>query len=290
MDGTIFRDDRMNLKTEATGAGAAGRHGDELPLAQLAQILSRRKVWVVAATVLFTLFGAVYALFKPPVYEVSARLRVGQLAGAGFFEPPAVLSSRLVATYGETIADGVKRKRPFLRAAVSRAIPGAVDITVEGDRPEDAVAFLESVTSEIQRKHGDGYKISLDAIRARIDAIASQEASLKKQGDDLSELIERLKRSDPVQASLLALERSRTTAMITDLESERLGLIQKLAPPLTEQTAVLGQIVAPIAPAPPGRTGILLLSVLVGIAAGALIAIVAEALATARPGTSGTTP
>lgn len=276
--------DTTNLGTEVTGARAVGRRDDDPPLALLAQTLSRRKVWVVAAIVLFTFAGGVYAYFKPPVYEVSARLRIGQVAGAGFFEAPAVLSSRLVATYGESIADGVKRKRPFLRAAVARAIPGAIDITVEGDRPEDAAAFLQSVTSEIQREHGDAYRSTFDAIRARIDAMALQEASLEKLSGELSELIERLKRSDPVQASLLALERGRITGIITALESERPGLMQKLALPLTEQTALLGQIVAPAAPAPPGKLVILALSVLVGIAAGIVIAIVAEALAAARRG------
>lgn len=240
-----------------------------------------------AATAIFTFAGAVYAVFKSPVYEVSARLRIGQAAGAGFFEAPAVLSSRLVATHGESIADGIKRRRPFLRAAVSRAVPGAIDITVEGDRPEDAVGFLESVTSEIQRKHGDAYKSSLDAVRARIDSIASQETSLKKQCDELSELIERLKRSDPVQASLLALERGRSTAMIASLEAERPGLVQKLTPPQSEQTTLLGQIVAPVAPAPPGRLAILALSVLVGVAAGVLLAIATEVLTAGRRGTSG---
>lgn len=279
--------ERANLRTEVAGAGAAGRRGDELPLAMLAQILSRRRVWVVAATAIFTFAGAVYAVFKSPVYEVSARLRIGQAAGAGFFEAPAVLSSRLVATHGESIADGIKRRRPFLRAAVSRAVPGAIDITVEGDRPEDAVGFLESVTSEIQRKHGDAYKSSLDAVRARIDSIASQETSLKKQCDELSELIERLKRSDPVQASLLALERGRSTAMIASLEAERPGLVQKLTPPQSEQTTLLGQIVAPVAPAPPGRLAILALSVLVGVAAGVLLAIATEVLTAGRRGTSG---
>jgi len=207
---------------------------------------------------------------------------VGRIAGGEFLEAPAVLSSRLVGKYGEKVADGVRRERPFLRAAVSRAVPGAVDITVEGGSPEEARAFLESVASEIKRRHDDAFQRNLDAMRVRIDAISAHEASLKKQFDELSELLERLKQSDPIQASLLALERGRITAQITAIGSERPELIRKSTPPQTERTEVPVSIVPPAIPAPPGRFVVLALFIFTGLIFGILTAIAAEAIGIVR--------
>lgn len=251
-------------------------------LALLLRIVRNRRASVIALAVLVSMLGASYAFLMPSVYEAGVRLHVGQTAGTGFFEVPEVLSSRLVAEYGERIADGRKRDRPFLRATVVRATPGVVELTAEGDQPKDAVGLLQNVTTEIQRRHDAAYRTNVEAIRARIGAITTQENYLMEQFDKSSELIERLRQQNPVQASLLALERGRIPATITGLEAERLELVQKLTIPLSEQTMVLGEIAEPAIPARPLRFAILIMSVFSGVAIGVLFALAAESFASAR--------
>lgn len=260
----------------------SSRTSSDTPFLVFSRVLIRRKTWLSATVLAFALTGAVYAWVKPPTYELSARLYVGKIAGGEFLEAPAVLSSRLAAKYGEEVADGVRRQRPFLRAAVARAIPGAVDITVEADLPEEAVAFLERVASEIKRRHDDAFQRNLNAMLARIDAISLQESSLKKQFDEISELIEQLKRTNPIQASLLALERGQITAQLTEIGSERPELIRKSTPPESERTEVPASVVPPVSPAPPGKSVILVLFVLAGLGFGIFTALAAEAIGVSR--------
>jgi hypothetical protein len=94
--------------------------------------------------------------------------------------------------------------------------------------------------------------------------------------------MERLKENNPVQASLLAIERARLAESMTKLASEKPELVGRLAPPLTKRTELLGEITAPAAPSAPRKALILAVALSLGAFFGVLLAFTAEFLAHAR--------
>ncbi len=256
---------------------------EELSLAELWDVLVRRKVWV-AVSLVVCLAGAVgYLLLTSPVYEARVKLRIGQVAGAGLFEAPEVLTSRLLAMHGENAADGVKRERPFLKqASVPKNVPATVDLVAEADSPADAVSLLARVFAEVQKTHDETFLENRRLLNERIQNLNAQRAALQQQFNDASDLVERLKSRDPVQASLIMLERSRISASMTGLEAEKPALAQKLTPPQTQPTQLLGEVIAPQKAAAPKRALVLALALTLGLMGGVLLAFVAEFLSKTR--------
>lgn len=256
---------------------------DEISLIELWDILVRRKAWIFGCFGLCLTAVAAYLMLTPPVYQASIKLRIGQVAGAGLFEAPELMSSRLLSQYGEDVADGVKRDRPFLkRATVPKSLPSAVELVTEGDSPQDAIAILETVYADIHRTHDQTYKLNLKYLAERIDSLEAQRKTLEQQLADATTLMDQIKERDPVQASLIMLERGRIVTAITTLGAERLALAQKLMPPQTQATELLGAITAPATPAAPKKIQLIALALVLGLMAGVLLAFLAEFIDKAR--------
>lgn len=258
---------------------------DEISLLELWDMLMRGKYWILACVVGSLALGGAYLLFKAPVYEATVKVRIGQVAAGGPFESPDVLSSRLLAEYGEDIADGVKRERPFLkRASVPKNLPSAVELVTEGESPQQAVALLERIHASIRDSHQQTYALNLKYLTERIDNLEAQRASLADQLTDATALMDQLKQRDPVQASLLMLERGRLATAITTLDAERPTLAQKLSPPQTQPTELLGSIQAPTKPATPKRALVIALSGVLGIMLGIMLVFARAFVQSARSG------
>lgn len=256
---------------------------DEISLLELWDVIVRRRIWILAAFVVCVLGAVSYLQLKAPVYEARVKIRIGQVAGAGLFEAPEVLSSRLLAMYGENVADGVKRPRPFLKqASAPKNVPAAVDLVAEADSPEEAVALLERVFTEIQKTHDETFRENRRLLNERIQNLEAQREALQQQFGDASDLIDRLKPSDPVQASLIMLERGRISATINGLDAEKPALAQKLTPPQTQPTELLGEIVAPQKAAVPKRALVLAFALVLGLIGGVLLAFILEVLSKGR--------
>jgi uncharacterized protein involved in exopolysaccharide biosynthesis len=270
-----------NLHSEP--AVPAGDRDEAVSLADLWRVLVERR-WLIAATFsVFVVAGLGYAFVKAPVYEASARIRVGQVAGTGLIEPVEVLSSRLTAKYGEIVATGVKRPRPFLeRAAPPRGVTGVIDLVAEGDTPADAVALLERIYVDIKTLHDDVHRRGVALLEDAVRSIDERRAALQKQLDESAPLMERLGQRDVAQASLVMLERSRIAALITELDAEKPTLAQKLLLPQTAPTELVEPIAAPAWPSAPRKMLIGALSVVLGLIAGVMLALVADFVARAR--------
>jgi len=261
---------------------AEARH-EEVSLIDLWHVLLRRKTWVIAALIA-SLAGAVaYLIFAPKIYEARVKLRVGQVAGAGAFEAPEILASRLLAKYGEDVADGVKRSRPFLRqVSIPRNVPTSVELVAHADSPGDAAALLGSVFGDVQNTHDEIFRENRRLMNERIQNLEAQGDALQQQFLDASDLINRLRPKDPVQASLIMLERGRISAALNDLEAEKPALAQKLTPPQTQPTELLGEIVAPQREAFPKRAVVLVLALALGSVVGVALAFIIDFLSKTR--------
>ncbi|MBX3590973.1 MAG: hypothetical protein KF755_08700 [Burkholderiaceae bacterium] len=270
-----------NLQSEP--AAPAGERDESVSLADLWRVLVDRRWLIVATFAVVVSAGLGYAFLKAPDYEASARIRVGQVAGTGLIETVEVLSSRLMVKYGEIVATGVKRPRPFLaRAASPRGVTGVIDLVVEGDTPDDAVALLERIYADIKAVHDDAYRRGVALLDDAVRGIDQRRATLQKQFDESAALVQRLRENDVTQASLVMLERSRIAALITELDAEKPKIAQKLLLPQTAPTELVEPIAAPVCPSAPRKVLIGALSVVLGLIAGVMLALFADSLAKSR--------
>ncbi len=264
---------------------------DEISLIELWQILVRRKAWIALCFALSIFGGTGFAFLKAPVYEASVKLRIGQVdvrqaAAPGLLEPAEELSSRLMARYGEDVADGVKREPPFLkRAAAQKGVASTIDLVTEGDTPEDAAGLLGRVVDEIQKEHDLTFQQNLKFLAERLDHLNQQRAALEQQYKDATALLEQLRQRDAIQASLVMLERGRISTSISELDAEKPALTQRLSPPQTRPTELVGEITAPVRPASPRPPLVFSLAVVLGLIGGVALAFMAEFVANARSGT-----
>lgn len=246
----------------------------QVDVVELGRILVRRKWWVLAVLFVVIAAATVYVFYQPPVYEASVRIRIGQVANAGLLESQEMLSSRLLALHGEVIAQGIKRKRPFLDR-VEPAGPILL-LVVEGGTPIEAATLLQEIFTDIQKSHGRTYEQNLELFKEHLESIDTQRGALSRQYEQTFALVDELKKKNPVQASLLALELGRIAEAIATLNSERPGLAQKVVPPMTQRTELLGEIIAPAEPSAPRRGLVLALACVLGLMGGVTLAFIVE--------------
>lgn len=261
---------------------------DEISLLELWQIIARRKALILACFAICLGGGAAFALLKAPVYEVSAKLRIGQVKGDSSAAPVILenaeeLSSRILAQYGKDIAAGITRQRPFITtASLQKSVTTTVQLTAEGDTPEDAARLLEEVVKGVQEAHAGIFENNLKPIADRLKSLDEQRSALKQQYADVTTLVEQLKERDSVQASLVMIERGPIITALNQQDVERLRLSQQLTPPQTRPTELIGEITAPAKPSKPKKALILALAAVSGLMGGVMMAFVMEFLARAK--------
>lgn len=258
-----------------------------LGLVQVWSILARRRLWVTAILMGCLAAGGLYMILMAPVYESRVRIQIGQVAGAGPIEAPEVLATRLLARYGKSAADGIVRSRPFLtHASAQRGTAAVVELVAEGDRPDDPAQLLKTIFEETERFHGVTYSRSVQGLTDQLRLVDERRVAWKKQIDDASEALDSLKSRDPVQATLIMVERGQMLASLTALEEQRPKLIQILSAPQTQPTRLLGEIVPPRRPAYPRIVPVMVLATIAGLLGGALFAFALEFAAIARRATT----
>jgi uncharacterized protein involved in exopolysaccharide biosynthesis len=257
----------------------ASRSDREIGLLEVCCILYRQRFWLVTSFIIASIISGTYLLFSPSLYESSVKLRVGHVAGTGLIEPVELLSSRLLAQYGENVANGVKRPRPVLkRAVIPRGMPTTLELVTEGLTPQDAASLLETIVKRIKESHDRIYRENVNLLSQRLAHLDVRRAALESLHKETASLIEQLRQRDPVQASLFMLERSRLASEISAIEAERPSLQQKLIAPQTLVTEALGEIAQASTPSSPKGGLILGLAVVLAIIIGVTLCFIAEAL------------
>ncbi|MFT3759919.1 Wzz/FepE/Etk N-terminal domain-containing protein [Thauera sp.] len=259
---------------------------EEISLYELWQILAKRKALILACLLVCLAAGAAYAFLKPPVYEASVKLRIGQVRGSGglheniVLENAEELSSRILAQYGEDIADGIKRNRPFITGArAEKGVTTTIQLTAEGDAPQDAAHLLEEVTDTVIKAHSVMYEANIKPIAERLKNLDEQRRALQQQYSDITALVDQLKARDSVQASLVMIERGPITAALDQQGAERLSLSAQMLPPQTRPTELLSPITAPAKPSQPKKALTIVASTIFGIIAALILAILMEFVA-----------
>jgi uncharacterized protein involved in exopolysaccharide biosynthesis len=249
---------------------------DEINLIELWQILVKRKAWVLACFVVCALAGVAYGQLKAPIFESTIALRIGQVQ-ASLLESPQELVARLADAGTGAI-----------KSSVTRGTNNLVTVTALSGSAHGAALALEAAVERILSAHDVVYKQSTQPIRERVAQTAAQRQAVEQELVSLDQLAQRLRGTEPLQASLLVMQRTPLTQSLLQLDAERLQLLQQLSPPQTRPTEMLGQISAPSHPSQPKKWLILALAAMLGLVGGVMLAFVTELVANAKANTKPT--
>lgn len=273
-------------------------NGDEISLVELWQILVRRKAVILLCFAICLSAGAVFAFLKSPVFEASVKLRIGQVQGAAgapqgtlvalqatsfALENVDELAAWLMSSFGENVANDIRHDSASLtKVAVQKNSTSIIELVAEGASPTDAANLLTRVVADVQKVHGLIYERNTRVLNERLQNLEQQRAALQQQYEDATRLVEKLGQRNAIQASLIMLERSRISTAISVLDAEKPELMQKLVPPQTRPTELLGEISAPSKAVRPKKGLVLALAAILGLMGGVMLAFVVEFLAKAR--------
>jgi hypothetical protein len=259
------------------------RHDDEISIIELWQILMRRKLLVLGCFCVCIVIGSLYAILKTPVFEATAKIRLGKVDDFGSLQNSDELIVVLLGRYGKTIADGIQRKPPFLKKIkFSEDAKNIIELSVLGYTPEQAVTFLTQIANDVINQHQSIYETATSFLTQRIQQIKEEREALQLKLDKTSEIFEALKQSDSIQASFIMLEQSRLSSDLYELNAELPDIIQKLSPPKSIPTEILGEIVPPLAPAGLKKPLIVGIASILGVIVGIMFAFFTEFLVKTR--------
>lgn len=230
--------------------------------------------WLILVGLSFGLMaGIAFVMLKAPAYESALKVRLGQVDGEGPIEGPGPLSARLMASYGEFVADGVKRSPAFLRRVSSvQGTADVMEIVTRGTTPAEAVSLLHEVLAEMRRSQDEIYGRNVQYLSDRLKKIELYHHAMEQEAARMTALVDRLGAENSVQASLTAIERARLVDLVRELDVEALKLTKALTPPQSRPFEVLGDIVAPTKPASPPPALIVLLAMATGLLGGVVMA------------------
>lgn len=268
---------------------------DELRLADIWQMLAGRPAWVLGLPLLCALAAIGFLLLASPRWESTSVIQVGQVGqtgvgeGAALIESPARTIERLkldsfkddvLTRLGLPLDTGDSGTRLFRRSIQLRQIPSTdlIELKVRGESPEDAKKYAAAVVTHLSSVHQRIAQPSIDRLRA---ALANTEADLRHRADERDVLTSRMamgRQIDPsdrfAETVLLSSLLAAATQDIREIKLRILRLEEQLSPARTYPTSLIDQTSVPMEPAYPRPTLTLVLAVIGGLGAGAVVALV----------------
>lgn len=261
---------------------------DVIGFSDLLRVLGRRARWIIGAIIVSLAVGVFVVYWKNPVFEASAKLRIGRVAGGAPIEAGDVLAARLLSAYGRSPAIGVVRPLPYLERIVvvkdpSQAKePSIVDLVVEGASPSSAAELLARIVEEVSREHDRAHDETVGELKESLSRMQERRAALERQYRELAPRLGVSSGRDSSQVWMIATEKSRITETLATLDSKIPELAMKIAAPSTVRTGLVGTVVLPTKASSPRLTLILPFAVAAGAFVGVLVALGLELLSSIR--------
>lgn len=213
---------------------------NEIDIVSLWRILVKRKSIVLIAFILSFLGAILYLLFTPPVFESRAVLQVGQAGQAGQLEIPAVLVRRLNEKY--RINDkSIIVKMPKV-TGVSFDKKGAnsvITLLAQDYSAKGAQQYLAREIQELLGEHLIPYNHAMDIQHKRIQSLEKQISAVNAYIEELSSHIEAVRKQDPAQGAILAVEKGKLLTDIPGLEAQHVALQLALSDIQSQPTKVM---------------------------------------------------
>lgn len=260
-----------------------GDRDDEISLVDLWLVLRKRWLWLLGGLLLGASAAVAYIVLTDTAYESRARVQIGKISGKEPIEDITALAVRLIDQHGRELGNGIQKRIPYLQEAVEE--PRASNIlkmVTVGRSSEEASNFLARIVSTLVERHERMYANAIGPLEQRLSVVDGQIALLTAQAKELGDLIDRLKESGPAQASLVAVERGRVYAGMTELERDRVSLLRQISDLRNNQTRVLVPVKRLEAPVTPMKTIATASGVVLGLVLGLSAVFIREFFANVR--------
>lgn len=263
-----------------------GAMEDEISLVDLWLVVRRNRWWLLAGLLIGPAIAIAYATLATPVYESRASIQIGNVPGPGqnapvLIEDPNVLSVELIDEYGPKLVNGTART-PYLNKKEVKVHNNILDLAAVGHRSEAPRNFLQQIVAKILQRHQQSYANAIEPLRQRFAAIDRQIGILTMQIKELGDLVARLKESNPVQASLVAIERGHLYANLDQLERDRVVLQQQTSTPYVKPTKVIAQPDLAERPVSPRRVVAIAIGAILGLMVGLVAVFLREFITSTR--------
>lgn len=220
-------------------------------------VLHRNGVWLLAGVLAGIVMAFGWVLLPSPEYESHATIYIGVIREKGTLEDPAALTVRLMDRYG---TESAQSDMPVLVRVVQASLtknaprsPHILKLVASANSPENANKFLTNIIESVAQNHREIYEGYLAPLRQQLATVEQEIKSMKSQIGQMSRTLGSVTASQPVQASLLALEKGRLVSQLNLLEIDRLNLLRQITDPFSASTRV---VVPPTLPNQPARPGV----------------------------------
>jgi uncharacterized protein involved in exopolysaccharide biosynthesis len=155
---------------------------DEIDLKELFKTLMANKKIIAMITILVTLLAVVYALFKTPIYEVSAIIEIGSYKDKSnddkLIDDANKLAQELNVLYIDIYENEKSREFWIQNISALKNQKNFIKLTAQGLYNEKAVDEVKRVVEYIQQKHNkfltdviNTKKLELSALQNKIDSL-----------------------------------------------------------------------------------------------------------------------
>ncbi len=258
---------------------------DEITIAELWGALRKRQLWLLAGLLCGVVAALGYTTLGPATYESRATIQIGRVYDKATIEELGTLAARLMDQYGAESEDAERKTAHLKRVsqASSKQVAPASDVVrlvATARSPEEVREFLERIVANLLEQHDHVYAGAIRPPQQHLADIEGQIGLMSVQVKQLGTLLARLTESQPVQASLLALERGRLSEELNRLERERLNLQRQIID--SSRSRVISKPTLPQAPASPSVTISLASGIVLGLIIGFFAALIREKYAMTR--------
>jgi capsular polysaccharide biosynthesis protein len=257
---------------------------DEISLVDLWNVLMRRKLLILALTILCVMAATLYSLVTTPIYESQAVVLVGKTPATGPLENPDELIQRLRQAY--RVGDDTEgaREMPYVEAISlnKREADHVVTITARAETPQQASQFLQTVIDKLMEEHRVHFEQAAALIKSHLLSLTSQTEAFQSQIALIQAEMDQVREVNPVQASVLAVESGKLMAQLPALEQRRNQLQLDLLDSRSYASQLLRSPTVAAKPVQPRPKLNIAIALVLGVMLGVFGAFFAEFLHAAR--------
>lgn len=251
---------------------------DDSSLINLYTLLLEWKWLFVLAAIVPPIIAGIFLSITQPVFESRAVVLIGEAIHA--VEPPDLVAERLRETHGGHGGTGDVSRPVLHEIRTSRAAKSVMSIVAHGSDPAATREFVNALTEKLLAEHRAIMDVVEDRVRLRRAVVDRQIGELRERTAVLTRDAKGAKDGGLVAA--LVLEKSRVQSRLDDLEQERVKLDAELQNYALKSTRLLREADLPHEPVVPRVKLVVVLSLVIGLIAGAVGVLVVELLQRAR--------
>jgi len=219
---------------------------DEIDLKELIKTILKHKKFIVIFTLMITALATVYAFLKRPVYEVKASIQLGYIysnSNSNSNSKLYLLDPYSTKIYLENIYKKDKYSQlpyPTININTPKRVIDIYDLNIQAYSNNDCEAYLNKIINDLKQKESKKLKsIKLD-LNKQIEILKNANHRFE---NELIELNKKLKITKNAQIYATILNNiSQIQSQITKNQLKIADLQNKLSPPNTTLTHIIGNI------------------------------------------------